>query len=71
MKLHKYAISYGYNIKYKKCKKDEVSLIFFITCCISKFMKLFWINLLTVKCLIDQIHSFEIEEENIRLAELN
>ena len=51
--------------------KDEVSLIFFITCCISKFMKLFWINLLTVKSLIDQIRSFEIEVENIRMAELN
>ena len=51
--------------------KDEVSLIFFITCCNSKFMKLFWINLLTVKCLIDQIRSFEIEVENIRMAELN
>ena len=34
-------------------------------------MKLFWINLLTVKCLIDQIRSFEIEVENIRMAELN
>ena len=50
--------------------RHEVSNVFYVEYCLRKFMKFFWINLLTVTSGLPNIHGFQIKVENNKIAEL-
>ena len=58
-------------MKYKKMSDMKSLYVFYIKCCVRKFMKLFWINFVTVKFGLSNIHGFQIKVGNNKMAELN